>query len=157
MKAVHLLSDVHYSLRGLFFRFSNCTLNVMLRCHQNQGEKALRVLYFFFMIRLSMRPLKHSLEASRTQKMRGKIIGQNETFRGERRWERPSCHTTHLQQGHFWTPGISGPFTHAFLSQNNHFGFNVILSRFPKSGRSSSGCVLLPVAAKQIIFPNLLN
>lgn len=100
------------------------------------------------MIRLSMRPLKHSLEASGKQKMRGNIIGQNETFRGEHRWEKPSCHTTYPQQGHFWTSGISCPFTYAFSNQSNHFRFHAILCRFAKSGRSSSASVLLPVAAK---------
>lgn len=47
MKAVHLLSDLLHSLRVLFFRSSDCILNMMLHCHQYWGQKALRALYGF--------------------------------------------------------------------------------------------------------------
>lgn len=148
MKAVHLLSDVLHSLRELFFRFSNCTLNIVLHCHQYWGKKALKALYFFLMIRLSMRPLKHSLESSGTQKMRGKIIGQNEisvenTF-GRCHPATPLIHNKDIS-GHQGSLVLS---YYAFSSPNNHFGFHVIICRFLKSGRSSSECVLLLVAVK---------
>lgn len=46
MKAMHLFSDVHYSLSVSFFRSSSCILNMMLHCSQNGKKSFKRIISF---------------------------------------------------------------------------------------------------------------
>lgn len=46
MKAMHLFSDVRYSLSVSFFRSSSCILNMMLHCSQNGKKSFKRIISF---------------------------------------------------------------------------------------------------------------